>query len=101
MIDFEIIKALIKVGDTCSLEDVKNGSITGKILILSENTIVIEDKNGKKVFFSGSSIEHFELVSQDNENATPSKIRSNARSSTIPGIFSAFRALRRLDTSLS
>ena len=71
MIDFEVIKALSKVGDSCSLEDSKNGSITGQILVLSENTIVIEDKNGKKAFFSGSNIDHFELVSSNNENPAP------------------------------
>lgn len=67
MIDFETIQMLCKVGDFCSLE-IKNGeSVKGKIIAISQNTIVVEE-NGNKKFISGSGIEKFESVSEQKKD---------------------------------
>lgn len=63
MIDFEMICMLCKVGDCCVLEVMNGKSIKGKIIAISQSTIVVEE-NGNKKFISGSSIENFEIISE-------------------------------------
>lgn len=70
MIDFEMIRMFCKVGDCCAFETSGGEHVKGKIIAISQTTIVIEENEGRK-FVSGSSIEKFETFSEGEKEKTP------------------------------
>lgn len=83
MVDFDVIKSECKIGDTCFVEDSKGRTGKGIIRAISKNTIVIENDNGNQLFFAGSSIEHFELISS-NKKESPIKKSDNQIADIFP-----------------